>query len=97
MGKLTTLKPRIATVNVLRGSSVATKRIAGWELQQTRKRIGERDEYTCQRCGALTIQGEVDHATPLYLGGAESDENRQWLCRECHRVKSDEEEGERRG
>jgi len=44
----------------------------------------------------VLVDGEVDHKTPLHLGGAESDANRQWICKEpCHRLKTESEEKER--
>jgi 5-methylcytosine-specific restriction endonuclease McrA len=90
--KLNTLKPSITTLDIRRGSQIAIERIRGYELTKIRKRIARRDEYTCQICGRSTADGEVDHIVPLHRGGAESDENRQWLCRECHGVKSEQEE-----
>ena len=88
MGKLAQLKSRIAAVDLRRGASIAVDRI--------RRRVLLRDHYTCRRCGRVSVDLEVDHIVPLFLGGAESDENRQALCRECHDAKSaDEEKGRR--
>jgi 5-methylcytosine-specific restriction endonuclease McrA len=95
MSKINTLKPKIIRVDLRRGSHVATKRIRGYELTRIRKRIGLRDSYECQVCGRVTVKGEVDHIVPLHRGGAESDENRQWLCKSCHSLKSEREEKER--
>lgn len=92
---ITAIKPRITTLDTRRGSSPAVERITGRPLQRIRDRIGQRDEYTCQGCGRLDAHGLVDHTVPLHLGGAESDENRQWLCDDCHRIKSEREEKER--
>lgn len=97
MGRLTCLKPNITTLDTRRGSSPATERIVGREHGRIRQRIMLRDQYTCRVCGRVTIHGEVDHIVPLYAGGTESDENRQWLCIDCHRVKSEREEMERGG
>ena len=79
MGKLTSLKPKVATLDTRQGTTPATDRIRGWELTKIRARIGLRDCYECQVCGRVTAKGEVDHIVPLHRGGAESDENRQWL------------------
>lgn len=95
MSKLSTLKPKVQTLDTRRGSTVATERIRGWELTKVRARIGLRDNYSCRVCGRVTVKGHVDHIVPLHKGGAESDENRQWLCVECHEVKSEREERER--
>ena len=97
MSKITTLNKRIKTIDTRNCASPATKRIRGDSLRIIRARIGLRDDYSCQVCGRVTAKGEVDHKTPLHLGGAESDENRQWLCHECHELKSAEEENERKG
>jgi 5-methylcytosine-specific restriction enzyme A len=98
MSKLSTLKPKVQTLDTRRGSTVATERIRGWELTKKRQRIALRDCYACQVCGrAVSLDGgEVDHIVPLHMGGADSDENSQWICKEpCHREKSEREEDER--
>lgn len=95
---LSTLKPKISTIDTRRGAPVAVERIRGGRLKVIRERIGLRDEYTCRMCGRVTVDGEVDHIVPLALGGSNSDFNLQWLCKEpCHREKSDREERERGG
>lgn len=97
VGRLAKLQPTVTTLDTRQGSPVAVKRITGWQLVKIRKRIGPRDDYTCQICGRVTIRGEVDHIIPLHMGGAESDSNRQWLCKECHATKSEQEERGRGG
>jgi 5-methylcytosine-specific restriction protein A len=78
--KLTTLKPRLAVLDMRKGGPIAVERIRGGRLTKIRDRIALRDEYTCQICGRVTAQGEVDHKTPLHLGGVEgSDQNLQYL------------------
>ena len=94
---MTTIAHRVTMVDVRRGSSPAVERIRGRQLQKIDARIAQRDEYTCRVCGRVTVDGEVDHLTPLHLGGAESDENRQWLCLECHDAKTEREERTRGG
>ncbi|MEN6375515.1 MAG: HNH endonuclease [Smithella sp.] len=86
------LKQSIATLDTRIGERAATKRIVGRDHGKIRKRIMLRDNYTCQKCGQVTAHGEVDHITPLFMGGAECDDNREYLCVECHQIKSDEEE-----
>ena len=92
MSKITTLKSRIKTLDNDRVSTIAADRIRGRRLAHIRERVLLRDSYTCRRCGRVSLHLEVDHITPLFLGGAESDENRQALCRECHAAKSAEEQ-----
>jgi 5-methylcytosine-specific restriction enzyme A len=95
--KITTLKPRIATIDMRQGSSVAVERIRGYELTKIRERILLRDGYACQRCGRVSVDLIVDHIVPLHLGGQEADSNRQALCVRCHDLKSEQEEEKRRG
>ena len=95
MGKLTSIKLKTPAIDIRIGSKPGTERITGWQLVKIRKRIMLRDGYKCQVCGRVTIGGEVDHLQPLHLGGRESDANRQWLCRSCHRAKTEQEEKER--
>jgi 5-methylcytosine-specific restriction protein A len=94
MNKIPSITHRVQKLDTRVGSP-AVERIRGGRLRKTRDRIGFRDEYTCQMCGHVTAHGEVDHITPLHLGGAESDENRQWLCTGCHVKKSEREQNNR--
>lgn len=87
-----TLGHRIEKANINIGSPVATERIRGWKLTKIRKRIAIKYNYSCVDCGRVTVDGEVDHEIPLFMGGSESDENRRWRCKECHAKKSAEEE-----
>ena len=95
MGKITTLKPKVATIDTRQGSGAAVQRIRGWRLHKIRERILLRDSYTCRMCGRVSTDLDVDHIVPLHLGGAESDENRQALCHDCHKKKSEQEERQR--
>lgn len=55
---------------------------------EQRGRIFERDDFTCQNCGAkdsLTI----DHIIPVSRGGDNSDENLRVLCLQCQCRKND--------
>lgn len=57
-------------------------------------KVKARDQYQCQQCQRLTIDGEVDHITPIAKGGTDNLENLQWLCRApCHRDKTITEAG----
>lgn len=62
--------------------------------KKLREYIKERDEYTCQSCGASTAQQdllllEVDHIIPVAKGGLSTEDNLQTLCWKCNRTKSD--------
>jgi 5-methylcytosine-specific restriction protein A len=50
----------------------------------------------CVRCGAALASKlmHLDHIVPLEQGGARLDErNVQWMCRECHSIKTAKEDG----
>lgn len=58
-----------------------------------RTSIKERDNYTCQMCGASTMDQsllllEVDHILPISKGGLSTTDNLQTLCWKCNRTKS---------
>ena len=91
MQKLTSIPQRITPIDLRRGGPV-TNRIVGRELTRTRERIMVRDGCACVKCGIGVGDLVVDHRVPLSLGGAESDANRQLLCKACHDLKSQEEE-----
>lgn len=59
---------------------------------KTRMRILERDNYTCQHCGAKISDGvclHIDHIKPLAKGGTNDENNLQVLCSECNLAKND--------
>jgi 5-methylcytosine-specific restriction enzyme A len=50
-----------------------------------------RGEPLCRTCatrGRTVAADEVDHVVPLFLGGANGEDNLQPLCRACHVEKS---------
>jgi 5-methylcytosine-specific restriction endonuclease McrA len=91
------LEPKLKPIDPRRGGNPNTERIRGAKLQKIRERILLRDNYTCAGCGRITAYLQVDHVVPLFMGGSESDENRQLMCDVCHDAKSAREEMERRG
>lgn len=42
----------------------------------------------CNHCGNYAPKGQVDHITPIGLGGSNFIENLQWLCVPCHKIKT---------
>ena len=67
---------------------------ARWE--RLRAAVMRRDDYLCQSCyrqGNLTPAKDVDHIRPKSKGGADSLENLQALCRDCHKAKTIKERG----
>lgn len=67
------------------------KRLTGRHLQRRNARIKLRDLYTCQECGRVTDELEIDHIVPLSRQGTDDDSNVRSLCTDCHRRKSESE------
>lgn len=97
MPRLTTLKPRLTNLNPhrLKTMKIADNRITGVTLQKRRLMMWKKDPR-CVMCGRLTEYPhgfELDHKTPLYLGGEDTIENTQILCcgdEGCHRKKTNQ-------
>ena len=88
---LQTLKPRVKTMTPTGPKSVSqTTRIRGSALQKIRreKLLKNPACEICEKQGIVTPATEVDHITPLWAGGAESDANRQSLCEMHHHEKT---------
>lgn len=76
---------RVATLNtnrvkVLDTKAGATPRIRGDSWMALRLKVLQRDGYTCQCCGIVRKDNEVDHRTPLEQGGTNDMSNLQTLC-----------------
>lgn len=55
-----------------------------------------RDKYLCQPClrkGRYTQATQVDHVESLALGGTDEASNLQAICDDCHKVKTQQENG----
>ncbi|GFM89357.1 hypothetical protein PSCICO_47560 [Pseudomonas cichorii] len=92
MSRLKTLRPRIEPAQTSRLKSAAPTEWGsgrgGRPWRRIRERILIRDQYTCQKCGKITEQLEVDHIIGKTLGGTDDDLNLQSLCVPCHQVKT---------
>lgn len=101
MMKLRSLAPRVKNISLsplapeastrpFARSATAGQRVRGRALQARNAQIALRDMYTCRACGRVTdkCEGEVDHRTPLAQGGSDEPSNLQWLCIECHKLKT---------
>lgn len=56
-----------------------------------KERVGRKAGYCCQQCGRAVrppLRAEFDHITPLVLGGEHRESNLQFLCHECHGLKT---------
>lgn len=78
-----------------------TQRGYGWEWQQKRLRVLERDGHLC-RCedcasaGLLTPATHVDHIVEKVDGGSDDDENLRAMNADCHKRKTAAEQARRR-
>ena len=60
--------------------------------KELRKKIAERDNYTCQKCGKHMpdeVGLHIDHIVPISKGGKSIPSNLQVLCSKCNGQKSD--------
>jgi len=56
--------------------------------QDVKIAVAVRDEGLCQHCGTSTGPMQYDHVIPYSMGGDNSVENIQLLCRRCNGAKS---------
>ena len=59
--------------------------------QRVRDRVSRAAGDCCQHCRRAImgkLRGEIDHITPLILGGQHRESNLQLLCHECHGAKT---------
>lgn len=86
--RLTTLKSKLATLPQRLIAPANADRLRGRAAVGRRRRIMLRDGCACRGCGRITTDGQADHIVPLHVGGADADENLQWLCIQCHDAKT---------
>lgn len=98
MGRLTTIKPRVQMAGSRKlasavegdgapGQSWGSGR-GGRPWRRVRDAILLRDSYTCQRCGHIGTDLEVDHIVNVAQGGTDDESNLQSLCIPCHKAKT---------
>jgi hypothetical protein len=56
--------------------------------QDVKIAVAVRDEGLCRHCGTSAGPMQYDHVIPFSMGGDNSVENIQLLCRRCNRAKS---------
>lgn len=87
--RLPTLRPR------LEQARTTTKPKPNWgkgrggrPWRRLRDKILARDLYTCQSCGRVGGQLEIDHIVNKAQGGTDDESNLQTLCKSCHQTKT---------
>ncbi len=63
------------------------ERLHAKEWKELRTSIFERDDFTCQYCGARGVELECDHVEPISLGGTNEPGNLVTACKTCNRNK----------
>lgn len=63
-------------------------RLKGPHMHALRTDVFERDNYTCQNCGAgvLWNTGHLAHIKSRGAGGSDTRENTRILCQGCHLI-----------
>jgi hypothetical protein len=88
VGALGTLFFGYAIVAAFSGTTApATKRSRSIP-QDVKIAVAVRDQGCCQHCGTSAGRMEYDHVIPYSMGGDNSVENIQLLCRRCNAAKS---------
>ena len=94
MARLPTLKPRlqVAKTKPAQSTSQPEKRWGsgrgGRPWRRLKAKIHLRDKYTCQCCGVVTMELELDHIVNVAQGGTDDESNLQSLCVPCHKEKT---------
>jgi 5-methylcytosine-specific restriction protein A len=70
-----------------------TPRFSGSRWAKLRAWVLSREPLcrACDAAGTVRAAEEVDHVVPLFMGGSNSEDNLQPLCKACHLAKSIEE------
>ena len=98
---LKTLRPRLQSISTKAVDSTHQPKTqwghgrGGRPWRRLRDKIFLRDKYTCQVCGRIGGDLELDHIVNVAKGGTESDSNLQTLCKSpCHAEKTHRESQE---
>lgn len=100
--KVRMMRSGIAPLKVKRPPLLATQANANRRLSRSvanrqKQRVWLKQNGRCNVCGFVIplTDCELDHVTPLSVGGSLKDWNTQCLCAECHQAKTSREQGER--
>ncbi|TWV80433.1 AAA family ATPase [Moraxella sp. VT-16-12] len=86
--KLPTLQPRLKPATTHTPKRNWGKGRGGRPWRRLKDEILARDLYTCQHCGRVGGQLELDHIVNTANGGTDDPSNLQILCHDCHKVKT---------
>jgi hypothetical protein len=75
-------------VEAFSGATAPAARSSRSIPQDVKIAVAVRDEGLCQHCGTSAGPMQYDHVIPFSMGGDNSVENIQLLCRRCNRAKS---------
>lgn len=64
-----------------------TRRLPESQWAKLRKKVFERDDFTCQYCGARGKPLECDHVLPISRGGPNEIDNLVTACKPCNQSK----------
>lgn len=92
---LTTLKPKLATLDTRQVKTLDTKAGAtemerGRAWMAKRQRVALAHGYRCQGCNRVWLphRDQIDHRIPREQGGSNDESNLQPLCDDCHKAKT---------
>lgn len=91
---LKTLRPRLATISTKAVNDTHQPKSrwghgrGGRPWRRKRDEIFKRDKYTCQVCGRVGGELELDHIVNVARGGTDDDTNLQTICNACHKPKT---------
>ena len=92
MAKLQRLQPRLQAVRTETSNMQPKKNWGsgrgGRPWRRLKAKIHLRDLYTCQCCGLVTMELELDHIVNVAQGGTDDESNLQSLCSPCHLKKT---------
>lgn len=96
--RLTTVKPRLQMADSRKLAPIGEASglpLESWgsgrggrPWRRKRDAILLRDKYSCQQCGHIGTDLEVDHIVNIAQGGTDDDSNLQSLCVPCHKAKT---------
>nr|WP_315041341.1 HNH endonuclease [uncultured Moraxella sp.] len=88
MARLTTLQPRLKPTNNHQPKRNWGQGRGGRAWLRLKDEILLRDNHTCQHCGRIGGNLELDHIINKARGGDDSPSNLQILCKDCHQTKT---------